>query len=81
MYSPHQESMARYEKELAQAKVTEGSSVFNEVVTNLVKGGGVSIKAYSEETKRLWKEASPWKRIGLGRRYDVVKLAKAKLTS
>lgn len=81
MYSPHQESMARYEKELAQAKVTEGGSAFNEVVADLVEGGEESIKAYAEETERLWDEADPWERIGLGRRYDVVELALTKIAS
>ena len=72
--------MRNYEQAIAQAKVTEGMSVFNEVVAELVKGGKESLKTYLEETERLWEAASPWEKIGLARRYQVIELAEAKLS-
>ena len=78
--SDHQQSMRSYETSIAQAKVREGvKTVYQEKVEALALEGEVAIAKYEQETERMWEEANAWERIGLARRYSLIREARTLL--
>lgn len=81
MFSPHNESMARYEIAVAEAKASDRKSVWQGIEDRLVEGGIVAIEEYEQQLDDRWKAArclAQFDGVGIGR--DIAKRARERLT-